>query len=203
MPAKGTKMSEEAKKLLSKSKKKHNKYIEKNNYFIGETKRGYKFIIDKEDYNLVNQYCWHKHQDGYLRTCCNHIIDKNGRIHNKYILMHRLIMNMGKYDCNDKFEIDHINGKPYDNRKENLRIVTHMQNMKNIKLSVSNTSGYKGMHWCKLEKKWKAFIAVNKRTIHLGTFANKEDAINARKEAEKKYYNKFSRNSEDLLNGTR
>ena len=40
----------------------------------------YKFIIDKEDYNLVNQYCWHKHQDGYLRTCCNHIIDKNGRI---------------------------------------------------------------------------------------------------------------------------
>ena len=132
-----------------------------------------------------------------------HIIDKNGRIHNKYILMHRLIMNMGKYDCNDKFEIDHINGKPYDNRKENLRIVTHMQNMKNIKLSVSNTSGYKGVHWCKLEKKWKAFIAVNKRTIHLGTFANKEDAINARKEAEKKYYNKFSRNSEDLLNGTR
>lgn len=94
-------------------------------------------------------------------------------------------------------------GKPYDNRKENLRIVTHMQNMKNIKLSVSNTSGYKGVHWCKLEKKWKAFIAVNKRTIHLGTFANKEDAINARKEAEKKYYNKFSRNSEDLLNGTR
>ena len=39
-----------------------------------------------------------------------------------------------------------------------------------------------------LKPKWKAYIKINQRTIHLGTFSNKEDAIIARKNAEIKYF---------------
>ena len=24
--------------------------------------------FDKEDYDLIKNFCWHKHKDGYLRT---------------------------------------------------------------------------------------------------------------------------------------
>lgn len=43
--------------------------------------------------------------------------------------MHRLLF--GEENIPAKMEIDHINGKPYDNRRSNLRLVTHADNMKN------------------------------------------------------------------------
>lgn len=193
--------SEETKNKMSQSKKKTNEYKLLENYIVGYTQNKYEFFIDKEDLDLVKQYCWHKHQDGYLRTCYNIYIDEEGKHHNQYILMHKLIMQGLNSDTN--LEIDHINGKPNDNRKINMREVTHSQNMKNLKLPSSNTSGIKGVHYSKIENKWKAYITYNKKHIHLGTFINKKDAINARKEAEDRYFQNLKRDTEDLLNGTR
>lgn len=51
-----------------------------------------------------------------------------------------------------------------------------------------NTSGYKGVSWKKQEKKWVARIGFQGKAIHLGYFVNKQDAINARLEAEEKYF---------------
>ena len=36
--------------------------------------------------------------------------------------------------CSEDQEIDHINGKPNDNRMNNMRVVSHMNNMKNHNL---------------------------------------------------------------------
>ena len=49
-----------------------------------------------------------------------------------------------------------------------------------------NTSGYPGVCWVSKREKWQAKIDVNNKRIHLGLFDQKEDAIEARKKAEKK-----------------
>ena len=177
-----------------------NKYEEQDNYYIGYTRNdNYEFYIDKEYYDLIWNYCWHKHQDGYLRTCIGQ--KENGG--NIYKLMHVMIMEAEGYDLSNNVEVDHINGKPNDNRVENLRVITHEENMKNVKLPSNNTSGYKGVYYSERERKWKAFVRVNKKPMHLGTFNTKEEAVAVRQDAENKYYGEYKRKEEDLLNGTR
>ena len=89
-------------------------------------------------------------------------------------------------------QIDHINHNPDDNRIENLREVSNQENQRNRRLSRNNTSGRVGVHWHKMEEKWRASIKSNGKNIFLGRFKEKEDAIKAREEAEVKY--KFHKN---------
>jgi hypothetical protein len=56
--------------------------------------------------------------------------------------------------------------------------------MRNAKKPITNSSGYIGVNWHKSAKKWMAQIKVNRKNIYLGLFTNKEDAVEARKEAE-------------------
>lgn len=56
------------------------------------------------------------------------------------------------------------------------------------RLSKANKSGYKGVNWDKRSMKWRAQIMLKGKNHHLGLFNNKQDAINARKEAEEKYF---------------
>lgn len=81
-------------------------------------------------------------------------------------------------------QIDHINGIPTDNRFENLRPVTGLENCKNKKTPSSNTSGVIGVSWDKTNKKWKASIRVDGHRKHIGTFDNFLPAVAARKAEE-------------------
>lgn len=104
--------------------------------------------------------------------------------------VHRIVM--GVVD-NISIEVDHINGDPSDNRKCNLRICTHSENLKNQKKHRDNTSGCTGVTWHKRDKVWRVQITVDGNRIEIGRFKNKEEAIEARKEAEKKYYGEYAR----------
>lgn len=73
--------------------------------------------------------------------------------------------------------LDHINRVKDDNRIDNLRIANQSQNMHNL-------DGQRGVSWDSARSKWCARIKVNYKTIHLGRFADKADAIAARKQAE-------------------
>ena len=90
-------------------------------------------------------------------------------------------------------QVDHINRDRLDNRIKNLRLATPSQNIINASLNKNNTSGFKGVHWNKREKRWLARIKVNGESKHLGSFINKEDAIQARSEGEIKYFGEFAR----------
>lgn len=179
---------------------KKNKYKDCGDFYIGYTRNdNYEFYIDKKYYDLIWQYCWHRHQDGYLRTC----IGKKENGGNIYKLMHVMIMEAEGYVFENGEELDHINGKPNDNRIDNLRITTHENNMKNEKLYNNNVSGHKGVYYSKREQKWKASITSDKVVYHLGTFNTKQEAIEARERAEIALHKEYNRAKEHLCNGTR
>ena len=141
---------------------------------VGRTK------IDIEELDRIKKYRWNYGCRNYVRA----IVD------GKQILLHRFIIN-----CPEDKVVDHINGDTLDNRKCNLRICSNQQNCMNANLSKNNTSGYTGVIWHKLSQKWQSEIRVDGKHIYLGLFINLEDAIEARKQAEIKYFGEY-RNKE-------
>ena len=93
---------------------------------------------------------------------------------------------LGYFNCPCR---DSENNNRLDNRKNNLRFVTFNENARNAGMKSNNTSGYIGVS--KYKNKWLSRICFNKEIIHLGYFKEKEDAIQARKEAEIKYFGEY------------
>lgn len=87
-----------------------------------------------------------------------------------------------------KDQLDHVNRIRSDNRIANLRDVSHKQNGQNRSKRSDNTSGNPGVSWHKRYFKWQAKIRHDYRHIHLGYFSILEEAIAARKAAEKLYW---------------
>lgn len=81
--------------------------------------------------------------------------------------------------------VDHINGDRGDNRIVNLRGCTNQQNQQNAKRSKANTSGITGVRMDKRTGKWVAGIKHNRKEIHLGSYGTSQEAVAARKAAEK------------------
>lgn len=149
-------------------------------YGICFTYNGEEIYFDKEDYDKISGYIWHS-QDGYANT---YVMTKEGK--RKRLGMHRLLLNAKDGDV-----VDHINRKPNDNRKLNLRICTIGQNNINHSLRKDNKSGVVGVRFDKRINKWVAQIRINGKSIHLGSFYDKEDAIAMRRSAEEKYFGDF------------
>ena len=135
------------------------------------TTSGVDILVDSEDFPFLNQWKWKINNSGYVyRT----IRAKEDGKKWKTILMHRLIC------CpKENEEVDHINRCKTDNRKQNLRILAHWENLHNRKKG-------SGVRKPKGRNKWHAIIYVNRKRIHLGFFDTKEEAMNARLNAERK-----------------
>jgi hypothetical protein len=86
--------------------------------------------------------------------------------------------------------IDHENRVRHDNRIDNLRRSTPKKQNQNMGTACTNTSGHTGVYWEKRGSQWVARITVDRKTIFLGYYDDKEDAIQARKAGEEKYWNK-------------
>lgn len=100
--------------------------------------------------------------------------------------VHRLIWKM-YHGLDPVGNIDHIDGNPLNNNIDNLRVVGQLENGRNTKFYKNNTSGTMGIYQHKGSSKWFSSIKVNGKSEYLGTFTEKSEAINARKEAEIKY----------------
>ena len=109
------------------------------------------------------------------------------RIQSRLYLAHRLAW-LHTYGVWPKDQIDHINRNRSDNRIYNLREVTNKQNLQNAGKYSHNTSGHPGVYWHKQRSKWQVKIRHNQKLIHLGYFSILEEAIAARKAAEKLYW---------------
>jgi len=80
--------------------------------------------------------------------------------------------------------IDHINGIPGDNRIENMRVVTDLENARNMPMRKDNASGVTGVSWNNHTGKWTAYISTDGKVKNLGLFSSFDDAVVARKSAE-------------------
>lgn len=149
--------------------------------------QGMETIVDSEYFEWLNQWKWHLGSGGYARRTI-HLGRGKGKQDPKGIWMHRELMKPEQ-----GFFVDHINGNRLDNRKSNLRIVSNLQNCWNKRILNKNTSGYKGVSWKKDKMKFKAYITVNTKQVHLGYFNCPLEAAKAYDEAALKYFGEYAR----------
>lgn len=78
--------------------------------------------------------------------------------------------------------MDHIDGNPLNNQRNNLRICSYRENNQNLRHKSATrkySSKYPGVCWNKSSEKWQAQIRINKKLKHLGFFLNEENAARA------------------------
>ena len=133
-------------------------------------------LVDDEDFDRVSQISWSHHQSGYAYGY-DRAVGKN-------VSMHRLVMGAGEGDI-----IDHINRKPWDNRKENLRFANKQINALNVEAAKSKLkapripqSPYKGVHYLTQRDLW----GVQFRGERVGEFTSDREAAVAYDEAARK-----------------
>lgn len=77
--------------------------------------------------------------------------------------------------------------------RENAGFVdgTQLSKIQSMKPSAANTSGCRGVSYDRSKKLWEAKIIFKRKRIRLGYFKNFNDAVKARKEAEKTVFGEF------------
>ena len=125
------------------------------------------FICDVEDLKYVELRTWYKKKcgKGYAASHINY----------KTVFFHRIVMN-----ASEGMDVDHINHNTLDNRKSNLREVTHAENTWNReKKSKYGTGIYKDKN---------GYFVVNLgRSHYVGNYKDLKDAKAAREKAEKEF----------------
>ena len=154
------------------------KFEKVDNYYRMTTTKGEVILIDSEDYEKVKQHSWCISKTGYPVANIG-----NGKV----VKLQRMLLGVE----NPKLVVDHINGNPFDNRKSNLRVCKNSENSRNCRISKNNTSGYPGVRITS-HGRFNARITFNRKGIHIGNYATFEEAVKARKEAEKKYFGEFA-----------
>ena len=144
-------------------------------------------IVKMFDYKDGHLYRKNGKKAGTLR--------KNGYwqtgIEGKIYFNHRLIFLM-HYGYMPKF-VDHIDGNPSNNKIENLREATLIENQQNRKICNKNTSGIKGVYFHKRTKKWMVKFWINKKLTYFGEYFDKEVAKFVAETMRYKYHNQFAR----------
>lgn len=130
-------------------------------------------LVSDEDFMFLSQWKWHALKNRVGNTFYARHMEGN-----QLFITHRLIMNAQPGE-----EVDHINGDGLDNRRENLRICTHAENMGNQKKRCFTdrecTSVYRGVCWKKKNKKWCAQITYNYKKVYIGLYLSESDAARA------------------------
>ena len=169
-------------------------------YIIESSKNGTKeVLIDEEDYDLVDGIKWRaqKNQRGQNKFYVQRLINpryvtnpKTGerkrmrdvqRLHREII---KRKLNLQEEDIKG-LQVDHINGDPLDNRRENIRLVTNKENRWNVGPRKTNTSGYVGVSWHKQGQKWEVRAwgtceqTGRRKNKSLGCYDDKEEAARA------------------------
>lgn len=119
--------------------------------------------------------------DGYRHICIDYVAYPAARL--------AFLWMTGRWP---RLGMDHKNRNRADDRWRNLREATWSQNQMN-KINSNNALGLKGVCWEWDRDKYKAYIEVNGRSMHLGRFETAEEAQAAYAVAARKHFGEFAR----------
>jgi hypothetical protein len=145
-------------------------------------------IVDDEDFERLNRYKWFTQRSGNTFYAVRNSPIEKGR--QRTISMHREILALR---FGDPRQVDHRNHHGLDNRRDNLRICTHRQNMQNMNPHKNGSSAFKGVCWNKEAQKWVASIRVNGKPNYLGYFVSEKEAAKAYDEAAAELFGDYAR----------
>lgn len=112
-------------------------------------------LIDAEDFALIDKHTWTISKSGYAFTTYG---PKEWR---SRIWMHNLIMG---HRQGQHLIVDHIDRNPLNNQRDNLRLVTQADNIRNsVKWNTKNK--YRGVHPAR--KNWATKVSYNKFQIRI------------------------------------
>lgn len=170
-----------------------NKYILDEEYGIGFAD-GYdkngnpdviEFYFDLEDYDKIKRFTWTGTKLGYIKSI----------IRGKNIWLHSLIMNT----VDSENIVDHGDRKPWNNRKENLRVVSTRENNQNRGLRKDNVSKVTGVSYVKKYKTWRVDVTCDGIRHYYGIFKNYEDAVRQRLIGETEWFKEGLEPQRDLF----
>ena len=144
----------------------------------GRKYQGLVAIIDAADYELVSAHRWFPAVRKHTTYAYAH------RREGGDVLLHRLIMGVGKGEY-----VDHISGDGLDNRRSNLRIATQTQNNGNTRIKSHNTSGYKGVYQPVPGGKYRAMI----KGRYIGQYDDLVEAAIAYDDHARRVFGEFAR----------
>jgi hypothetical protein len=90
-------------------------------------------------------------------------------------------------------DVDHINHDGLDNRRCNLRLCEHSQNIWHGTDTPWSETGFWGVRRIGATNRWAASLCVNYKQNHLGTYATPEAAARAYDVAARKYHGEFAK----------
>lgn len=122
--------------------------------------------------------------------------DKNGYYkvglrQNKRVAVHRLMAIAFIENPHNKPQVDHIDGNIKNNSLNNLRWATSRENILNSKLSIMNTSGYKGVSYRK--NRWRARWTEETGKLREKNFSTLEEALEHRDRMFEEHYREFQK----------
>ena len=144
-------------------------------------------IVDPPDYYLLNNFHWSAKRDRQCVYAVRFINDPRKRA--KIVSLHRIILNPPP-----GLLVDHRNSNTLDNRRENLRLATHSQNVHNKRKTQSKTSSkFIGVSFEKRCGRWDVRIKHQGKLTWLGRFDDEVAAAKAYDNAARKYHGDFAR----------
>jgi AP2 domain/HNH endonuclease len=151
-------------------------------------------LVDDEDFERLNIHKWCAVFDRRRRLF--YATRQSPRFNGKQrvINMHRSILGALPGE-----QVDHKNHDTLDNQRENLRICSVPQNSANRRMSINNTSGYKGVSWHKRDKRWFAYVNNGHgRQIYIGYYSTAREAAAAYDLAAVRYFGEFALTNQDM-----
>jgi hypothetical protein len=151
--------------------------------FVRMQIRGGETLVSECDYDDVRPFSWQVKKT----TTSNCYVQ--GRVNRMSYTLHRFILGLRH---GDGIEADHINRNGLDNRRENLRLCSRMENNQNsVKPPRERKHLYRGLGQQK-NGRFTAHIQEAGHFRHIGTFDTQEEAAQAYNEMAIQLHGEFA-----------